>query len=172
MPSGAPQLLVKRDRSGIDPISVAAPKAAWRYIGWLGVLLIVVGGIDIVLRWYPTAFRSTEWEFVTVSITVGSLPLFSIGVVALLSSFLARGVKIGVQVMAVAFVLLSVFIAGALILFVSDVPIALKTVTGGVSLELKKTIVRTLVMGVAFGCMYVGSAVVSFRYLFRRVKDV
>jgi hypothetical protein len=45
-------------------------------------------------------------------------------------------------------------------------------VRGVVGLELKKTIARTLVMGAAFDVMYVAAAVVSFRYLLRRVKDV
>jgi len=145
---------------------------AWGYLAWLGGLLVVVGGIDIALRWYPTAFRSTEWEFVTVSVTIGSLPLFSIGLASLLCSFLARGVKVGAWVMAVGFALLSVLLAGALLVFLFDVPLALKTVNGAVALELKKTIVRTLIMGFAFGWMYVVGAVVSFRYLFRRIRDV
>jgi hypothetical protein len=168
----APRVVIQADRKALNPIAITAPQTAWRWLGWLGLALAVVGGVDIALRWYPLVFKSTEWEFGTISITFASLPLFSIGLVALLASFLARGVRSGISVMAVVFSLLSLFVAVTFVLFLLDVPLAIKMVRGPVGLELKKTIVRTLIMGATFEMMYVAGAVVSFRYLLRRVKDV
>jgi hypothetical protein len=155
----------------LDPITVAAPKTAWRYAGWLGLVLVVVGGIDIALRWYPTSFRSPEWEFGTIGITIASLPLFSIGLVMVLASSLARASKVGAQVLAGVFSLLAVLLLAILMIFLLDVPLALKAPDPRVLLEIKKTVLRTLIMGLAFEILFVSSAVLSFRYIFRRVKD-
>jgi hypothetical protein len=171
MAASGPQVVLKRDPKKYEPVFVAAPKTAWRYMGWLGVVLAVSGGIDIALRWYPLAVRSPEWEFGTVGITVGALPLFAIGLVLLLAASLARASGAGVSIMAAVFGLMAVFLAGALLLFLLDVPLALKAANPAISLDIKKTIARTLVMGVAFEAMFVACAVVSFRYIFRRVKD-
>ena len=168
----APRVVIQADRKALNPITITAPLTAWRWLGWLGLVLAIVGGVDIALRWYPLAFRSTEWEFGTISVTFASLPLFSIGLIGLLASFLARGVRPGVVAMSVVFVLLALFVAAMFVVFLLDVPLAIQMVKGVVGLELKKTIARTLVMGVAFDVMYVAAAVVSFRYLLRRVKDV
>jgi hypothetical protein len=37
---------------------------------------------------------------------------------------------------------------------------------------IKKSIIRTSVMAIGFGVGYFSAVVVSFRYLFRRMKDV
>jgi len=167
-----PRVVIQADRKVLNPITVTAPQTAWRWLGWLGLALAVVGGVDIALRWYPLVFKSTEWEFGTISITFASLPLFSIGLVALLASFLARAVRPGIVAMSVVFVLLALFVAVMFVIFLLDVPVAIQMVKGPVGLELKKQIVRTIIMGATFGVMYVAGAVVSFRYLLRRVKDV
>ena len=171
MTASGPQVLVRKDRTAFEPIFVAAPKTAWRWLGWLGFLLAVVGAVDISLRWYPMAFRSPEWEFGTVGITVASLTLFSIGTVLVLVASLARASDAAVKVLSVVFSLLAVMLAAILLLFMLDIPLALKAGNAAVGLEIKKTIARTMIMGAAFEAMFVGCAVVSFRYIFRRVKD-
>jgi len=171
MTTSAPQILVRKDRAGLNPLPVAAPQTAWRYGGWLGLVLAVVGGVDIALRWYPLAFRSPEWEFGTIGITVAALPLFSIGLVLLLAASLARASRVGALVLAVVFSLVAVLLLAILMLFLLDVPLALQAPDARLLLDVKKTILRTLVMGAAFEAMFVGSAVISFRYVLRRVKD-
>jgi hypothetical protein len=174
MAASGPQVVLSREKKKYEPVFVAAPKTAWRYVGWLGLVLAVSGGVDIALRWYPLAFKSPEWEFGTVGITVGSLPLFAIGLVLLLAASLARASSLGVSVMAAVFGVLSVFLAGALMVFMLDIPLALRVndpAQAAVRLEIKKTILRTLVIGGVFEAMFIACAVVSIRYIFRRVKD-
>jgi hypothetical protein len=170
----APHVVIQADRKALNPISVAAPRTAWRILGWFGFLFTVVGFSDIVLQWYPLAFRSTEWEFGTVSLTAAALPLLTLGLAMMFASALALGSRWGVTTMAVVFLALAVLLLGAYLLFLSDVPVALsspaaKTPAG---LVIKKTIVRTSVMSLGYAIGYVCASVVSFRFLFRRIKDV
>jgi len=169
--ASAPQVVLKRDEKKFEPVFVAAPKTSWRYAGWLGLVLAVSGGVDLVLRWYPVAFKSPEWEFGTVGMTVGTMPLFAIGLVLLLAASLARASRIGVSAMSAVFAIMALFLAGALLLFLLDVPLALRADNPAVRLEIKKTIARTLIVGGAFEALFIGCAVVSIRYILRRVKD-
>jgi hypothetical protein len=95
---------------------------------------------------------------------------------AVLASALARAVKANLVAISVVLSLLALFVAAAMLMFLSDVPVALRAVSAqGVPLqaatEIKRTIVRTMAMGLGFGVVYGYGAVVSIRFLFRRVKD-
>ena len=172
MSTAAPQVILRSDKkAALQPITVVAPRKAWKLVGWLGLMLAVVGLVDVGLQWYPTAFQSPEWEFGTVSVSFASLPLLSIGSMALLASFLARGSKRGVIAMALFFGLLTIGIVLGFLIFLTDVPLALKAATGPSAMVLKKSIVRTVIMGVSFGAGYLIAAVTSFRYLMRRTTD-
>jgi hypothetical protein len=171
MSAAAPQVILRSDKKVLQPISVVAPRKAWRLVGWLGMMLAVVGFADVALQWYPLAFQSPEWEFGTVSVSFASLPLLSIGSMALLASFLARGSKHGVIAMAFFLSLLTIGVVLGFLIFLTDVPLALRAATGPSLLVLKKSIARTVIMGVSFGTGYLIAAVTSFRYLMRRTND-
>lgn len=177
IPVTAPHVLIQADTRAIDPITTSAPRTAWRVLGQFGFLLAVIGGIDIALHWYPPAFRSAEWEFGTIATTLGSLPLPTMGLLAVLASALARAVKGNLIALSVVQIVLAVFVAACLMVFVLDVPLALRAVGQpnipvGAAEEMKRTIARTLAMGVGFGIVYAYGAVVSIRFLLRRVTDV
>lgn len=131
----------------------------------------MVGGVDLASQWYPTAFKSAEWEFSVVSVTIASLPLLTIGAVVVLASFLARAKRGGVVVMGVAFAALFLAVGLMLALFSSDLPLALRAPAGAPLTAIKKAIVRTLVMGVGYEVAYFIAAIISFRYAFGRIKD-
>ena len=134
-------------------------------------MLAIVGMVDVALQWYPVSFRSTEWEFATISTTFATLPLLTLGTTIMLAAFLALGVRSGVMTMAIVFTLLGIGVVACYLLFALDIPIALKFATGPAGLTIKKAIVRSLVMGACFGVGYLSAAVVSFRYLFGRIAD-
>lgn len=168
-----PHVVIQADRKALNPIAVTAPRTAWRLLGWVGLLLAAVGFVDVALQWYPASFKSPEWEFGTVANSMAALPLLTIGLMSLLASFLARAERTGVLVMAIVFAFLLVFVVGAFLLFLSDVPLALKaSATTPMVVTIKKSIIRTSVMAIGFGVGYFAAVVVSFRYLFRRIKDV
>jgi hypothetical protein len=162
----------RRDKALVSSIAIGALATAFRYLGWLGLVLAFVGAVDVALRWYPTAFRSVEWEFATTSMTIASLPLLSIGAALLLISFIALDVRPGIAVMAAAFTLLALFVGALLVLFGLDVPVALGApIAPGPRTELLKTVARTLLMGVAFLLLYAGGAAISFRHLGKRSRQ-
>jgi len=113
----------------------------------------------------------------TVRLLRASLPLVTMGLIAGLASAMARGERTSVSVLAAVFCVMSVFVVAALLLFGSDVPLALGALkTNNVSIEaareMKRTIARSVVMGVGFAVIYVYGSVLSVRYLLRRIKDV
>src|SRR5689334_10827547 len=124
----APHIVVQADRKALSPISATAPQTAWRMLGRVGLVLAVIAGFDIVLRWYPLSLRSPEWEFGTVAMTFASLPLVTVGLGAGLASAMARGAKGSTTVMAAIFCMIALFVVAALLLFASDVPLALRAV--------------------------------------------
>lgn len=167
----APKVLVKRDQSARPTIHAKAPRTSWRMFGWLGLVLAIVGFVDVALQWYPISFNSREWEFATISTTFATLPLLTLGLTALLAAFLTLGVRWGVAVMAVLFTLMGIGVVVCYGIFALDIPIALKFANGPAGLTIKKAIVRSLVMGACFGVGYLAAAVVSFRYLLGRIAD-
>ena len=170
-PTSAPHVVIQSDRRARDPLTQGAPKAAWRLFGWFGLLLVVIGGSDVVSQWYPPAFHSAEWEFGTAAVTIASLPLLTIGMTILLASFLARAKREGVMVMGVAFLCLFLVVGAALVLFALDVPLALRSPPGPPLTAIKKAIVRTVIMGASYEIAYLAALVLSFRYVFGRIKD-
>jgi hypothetical protein len=163
-----PQVIYRADKNRPARSGASVLASAWRYLGWLGYVLTFVGTLDVALKWYPAALKSTEWEFATTSMSIASLPLLSIGTVVLLISFLARGLRPGVGAMAILFGALALFVVVVLVLFGLDVPIALRAVTApGPRTEILKNIGRTVLMGVAFLALFVAGAAVSVRYLLK-----
>lgn len=176
IPITPPHVLIQADGRALDPITVTAPRTAWRLLGQFGVLLAVMGWIDIALHWYPPAFRSPEWELGTVATTFAALPLPTMGLMAALGSAMARAARRNLVVLSVVQVLIVLFLAASLIAFLLDVPLALRAVAapgvpGPAAIEMKRTIVRALVMGIGFGAVYLYGTIVSTRFLLRRVKD-
>lgn len=171
MNAQVPRVLIRKDRTPLEPISVAAPATAWKALGWFGLLLAVIGLADVVMHWFPPAFHSPEWEFATVAMSLGSLPLLTMGLAAMLGSVLARGSRPGILAVSIVLLLLAVAVAAAYGLFLMDVPLALRASKSPAGLTIRKAIVRTSVMGIGFGAGYLIAAIASLRYLFRRVGD-
>jgi len=123
------------------------------------VTFAVVGGVDVLLTWYPLHFGSAEWEFGTVTATLNGLPLFTMGMALMVAAAVAGGSRRGVRTLAVAFVVVAVAIALAAILWVTTVPIALHSVADPVvKTGLKKAIAKTCVQAIAYplGFAWVG----------------
>ena len=172
---GAPHIVIQADRKALNPITSTAPMTAWKALGRVGLLLAAMASVDILLRWFPTSFRSPEWEFGTVAMTFASLPVVTVGLVAGLASAMARGERGGVAVLAAVFCVMSVILVACLLLFGSDIPVAMSALKNNMPIEaareVKRTIARSIVMGLGFAVIYVYGSVVSIRYLLRRIKD-
>lgn len=164
------KLAIKEPEVGATPPLRPAPRTAWRELGWFGLLIAVVGLVDLGVNWYPIRFGSPEWEFGTIATSIGSLPLITMGLAALLASFLARGRRWGILTMGAVLLVLGVAVLALLAVFALDVPLALKaSARSPAALVLRKTIVRTALLGLAFCLGYLAAGIGSIVSTKRRI---
>jgi hypothetical protein len=137
---------------------------AWRWIGWFGLVLTVAGLTDFFLTWIPLQLGSPEWEFGTIAASFSGLPLVTIGFGALLGSALARGSGWQMTCLAVVLLFMTLFLIGALVIFLLVVPVALGAVQGVARIGILKAIARTSVLGLVFTLGYGFAAVATLRH--------
>ncbi len=131
-----------------------------------------MGISDIALAWIPPAFGNPQWEFGTIGATFAGLPLASIGLASLTSSALASGKRWLIVVLSVALLILGVAVLAGCVLFVTNVPLALHAAHGAANLAVKKAIIKTVMLGVGFGALYLVGGVAGFRYLHKNRLNV
>lgn len=159
----APKVLVQE--AAAKPRLAPAPDFGWYLIGWIGLVFAVVGGMDLLLTWYPLNLGNTEWEFGTVTAALDGLPAFTLGIALLMGSGAARGDRLLMRVMAIVFALLALLILAAAVLYVTDLPIALKAVTQPViRTGLKKAITKTVGQAVVYPLAYLWIARMAWRH--------
>jgi hypothetical protein len=142
---------------------------AWRLVGLLGALLVVVGLADLAITWWPLGFGNPEWEFGTVTATMNGLPVPTLGLVAVAAAARAVGWLKAARVVAVVLVGLTVVVVGGAVLYATTVPIAMKSVTNPViQTGLTKAVIKTVVQCVAYPIGLTWLAVVAWRRLDRR----
>ncbi len=165
----ATRILIKEQERQAAQARPNAP-AAWRVVGWFGLLLLAIGLGDALVNWYPLGWGSPEWEFATVAATFGALPLVTMGLAALLGSMLGRGSRVGIIAVSVLALLAGLAVLGLFLLFLTDVPLALRaSARTAASLAIRRGIVRTSILGLGFGVGYLAAAVLSLVSLRRRV---
>jgi len=141
---------------------------AWRWLGWFGLVLALLGLGDIALAWVPLGFGNWQWEFGTVAGTLAGLPLTSIGLAAVLASALAQGQRRRLTALGIALLVLGLLILGSLALFCLDIPLALRAAQGPASIGIKKAIAKTVMLGVGFSILYLSSGWAALRQSRRR----
>jgi len=164
-----PRVLVRDE--GKKPASRGAPDArtAWKWVGWLGFVLAVVGWWDFALTWYPLNFGSVEWEFATVTASYSGLPLPTMGLMALAASAVARRVRWQVILLSLALILLGVALLLGFLLFLTTVPIALRAVEGIALLGIRKAVAKTAMLAIMFPGAYLVAGIAGLRSV-RRAK--
>lgn len=154
-PPPGKDVLLGTDREARDRgAGRANPDAGWRILGFIGVILALIGLVDILLNLYPPAFDSPEWEFGTVTRMLTSLPLPTVGFAGLAAWGFARGGRKSRIAIAVASFVMLVLIAAAYLLFLLNVPLAWSATEGPQGPAIIRSIVRTTVMGFGFGVGY------------------
>lgn len=141
----------------------ASPVAGWRAVGWFGFLLAIVGLTDIALVWYPLGFGNPTWEFAVVDQSFANLPLLTMGLAALLASTLALPGRMATRVVASGILLLALGLWAAFALYLLNVPIVLGMAPPEVAIGVKKAIVKTTVMALAFPGSYLVAAIAAVR---------
>ncbi len=163
-----------------DPrILVAAPAGprvhpgdvnqAWRWIGWFSLVLALAGLGDWVLAWVPLRLGSVEWEFGTVVSSFSGLPLITIGFAGLLGSAVARGIRWQIITVAATVLFFAAWILAASILFLLDVPMALRAVQGVAHLGILKAIAKTGLLATLFLIAYSVAGIGALRFARRQL---
>lgn len=130
----------------------SANLGAWRLLGWIGAAFVVMGGTDVALAWYPSAFGRPEWEFGAITASLNGLALPLLGIFVLLAVSIAHGRVAAMRVIG------SVMFVGAAVLlvlafmYVTVVPLALNSVSDNAQLAtgMKKAIAKASVLFVAY----------------------
>ena len=160
----SPKILMSDDRKPEAADGARRPVPTWGVVGWLGVVLTVVALGDFALAFIPPHFGSPEWEFGTVASVFSGLPLLTMGLAALWLSVNQRGARWQTLAVAVLLVLLGVVLIGLLVLFLLDVPMALRASEGPVRLGVLKATAKTVLLGMVFALTYVASGVLSLMW--------
>jgi len=101
-------------------------RLAWGLLFALGMVLLLVGTLDIALAWAPMNLGNADWEFGVVSSTFNSMPVPSVGLGLATASLIVRGRKVGVILAATWALVVVLFLLGAGVLYLLDLPLALK----------------------------------------------
>ena len=153
--SEAPRILVDASRAPArDRVLPPDVDQAWRWIGWLGLALAVAGIGDWMLAWIPLRFGNVEWEFATIVSTTAGLPLVTIGFAGLAGSAVARGIRWQLYVTGAVILLWAVVLLAVLAVFMLDVPVALKMVSGPAHLGVVKATTKTIGLALLFSAVY------------------
>ena len=161
---GEPRILVRPPSKGSTALS-PAPDFGWLLLGWVGLTFALVGGVDVLLTWYPAHFGVAEWEFGTITASLNGLPLFTMGLALLLGSQVARGRRKGVRIVAWLLLAVAIAIVLAALLWATSVPLALRVVSDPVvKTGLEKAVVKTCVQAVAYPVGFVWVALKALRH--------
>lgn len=118
----------------------------WRIVAAIGLVFLVLGLLDIALTWFPLDLGDSEWELGTTSHFFDTFPLLGLGISFLLATSIAAGRRWQARTLATFCVLLAVFMWLALALYVTVLPVALKTIGNSAALTpLKKGGAKTAV---------------------------
>ncbi len=158
------KVLVREEKRGSAPLT-PAPEVAWRLVMAVGLAFTAVGGLDLLLTWYPWHMGNPEWEFGTVSASLDGLPVPTLGLGLVLAAAVALGSRWGVRTLAIVFALLALVIVLAALLYATNVPIALKTVSEPVSRSgLKKAMAKAAGQAVVYPLILGWIAVKAWRH--------
>lgn len=146
----SPKVLVKTETDAKAPPLTPMPEAGWRVIAVVGLLLGAIGWLDVLLLWIPAYFGRTEWEFGTISSTFDALPLATLGLSLILAGAIANGWRVRLRVVAWFAFVVAVVLLAALVLYATDVPLAWSGVQPAAQPVLKRVMIKTVLLAVAY----------------------
>lgn len=146
----APRILVHSETAARASLPLA-PEVGWSLLALVGTVFLVVGLTDLGLAWIPARIGNADWEFGTVSRTYENLPLTTLGLALLLGAAAARGSRWLLVIVSIVCLLVAAGLLFAGVLYASNIPLALRTVTDPVP---RSGLKRALVKGAVQGTLY------------------
>lgn len=126
---------------------------------------MIMSVIDLALGWYPLGFGKPEWEFGTISATIAGFAIPTLALYLIFGSALARERTNVVRGIAIAMIVLAVFLAILCILYLTSVPLALMAASTNPSIHLglKKAIVKSLTLFLGYETLFIVGAIKGLR---------
>ena len=153
---------------GGAPADPRAGGFGWRTLWWFGLLFLIIGLADMALVWYPMRPGNPAWEFGAIDLSFSTLPVLTIGFASLLAATTALARIRLAYVLAIAGILMGLMCLGAYVIFLTDVPVALRGAPPEVVVGIKKALARNTVFAGGFGATYLGAGIATWRHLRRR----
>lgn len=137
----------------------------WAILGWLGLAYLIMSVIDLALGWYPIRFGQPEWEFGTISATIAGLAIPTLSLYLILASAFARERANLIKGIAVAMIVIAVFLGVLFILYLTAVPLALRAVSGNpiMHLGMEKSIIKSLTLFLGYEGLFIVGAIKGLR---------
>jgi hypothetical protein len=133
-------------------------------LGLTGAVFFLIGSLNQWLAFVPVHIGSPEWEFGTVSSYLDALPLPALGATLFMASGIAQGKRWMVRTGSVLLVLMAGLILALVVLYATDIPLALKSVSDpAIRLGLKKAIVKALGQGLGYPVVFAVIAVKAWK---------
>lgn len=159
--SGRPATVVRPSLTQL----ASAQLNGWAILGWLGLAYLIMSVIDLALGWYPVRFGQPEWEFGTISATIAGLAIPTLSLYLMLASAFARERAKLIRVIAIAMIVIAVFLAVLFILYLTAVPLALRAVSNNpiIHLGMEKSIIKSLTLFLGYEALFVLGAIKGLR---------
>ncbi len=135
----------------------------WKGLGWFGLLITLVSLSDIALTFYPVRFGTPEWEFGAIANAYSGLPLLATGFAGILAAAMGLRSRWMIRLTALVLVLAAFAMLATTSIFLLDVPLALRLAPAEVLVGIKKTILKTLLLGTVFPIAFLVAAVAAVR---------
>lgn len=138
---------------------------AWRVLGLIGAAFFIMSMIDLFLGWYPVRFGSPEWEFGTISQTVSTLSMPTLGLYLVLCSAIARERTNVAKAVGIGMIVMAVILLGLAFFYLTTLPLALRAVRTNdmASLNMKKAVLKWLILFVGYEALFVVGALKGIR---------
>lgn len=159
--SGRPATVVRPSPTQL----ASAQLKGWAILGWLGMGYLIMSVIDLALGWYPVRFGQPEWEFGTISATIAGLAIPTLSLYLMLASAFARERANLIKGIAVAMIVIAVFLAVLFILYLTAVPLALRAVSNNpiIHLGMQKSIIKSLTLFLGYEALFILGAIKGLR---------
>ena len=161
-----PKVLVReeKERGSRAAYLPPAPEAAWSFLALTGAIFFLIGSANQLLAFLPARFGSAEWEFGTVSAYLDAMPLPALGATLFMAAGMALGRRWMVRMGSAIVVLMAAVILMLVVLYATNIPIALKAVTDPtIRFGLKKAIAKSLGQGLGYPVAFIVIAVKAWK---------